>query len=160
VCRGVRRGGRLVVYLKQISKRGRRWIPSESRTHKPRFLLLRHGVAWLHLCRSCSSVSSQFGDAEPVAVHWRCPRPPVMSGPFPLPLDFGLWSKVIHDYVGIRKALRAVSRMLNGRAGGRLRGRPRYFYNTQVVQESWMGLVTRRAVGLCFYWRQVTGRIC
>ena len=36
---------------------------------------------------------------------------------------------VFQDYVGIRMALRAVSRMLNGRAGGRRRGRPRYAYN-------------------------------
>jgi hypothetical protein len=36
---------------------------------------------------------------------------------------------VFHDYVGIRKALRAVSRMLDGRPGGRRRGRPRYSNN-------------------------------
>jgi hypothetical protein len=40
-----------------------------------------------------------------------------------------LWSMVFPDCVGIRKAVRAVSRMLDGRAGGRRRGRPRYSYN-------------------------------
>jgi hypothetical protein len=48
------------------------------------------------------------------------------GSPFAL---FGLWSQVFHDYVGIRKAVRAVSQMCDGRAGGRRRGRPRYSFN-------------------------------
>jgi hypothetical protein len=36
---------------------------------------------------------------------------------------------VFHDYLGIRKAVRAVSRMRDGQAGGRGRGRPLYSYN-------------------------------
>ncbi len=58
---------------------------------------------------------------------------------------------VFRDFVSIRKALRALCRMLDGRAGGRRRGRPRDSSNegsAGIVD----GLVTPRAVGLCFYW--------
>jgi hypothetical protein len=35
-------------------------------------------------------------------------------------LDFGLWNQAFHDYVDIRKALRAVSQVLDGQVGGHL----------------------------------------
>ena len=44
-------------------------------------------------------------------------------------LFFALWRMVFPGCVGIRKAMRVVSRMRDGRVGGRRRGRPRYSYN-------------------------------
>ena len=44
-------------------------------------------------------------------------------------LLFGLWSQVFHDGVGIRKDLKAVSQILDGRVGDRRKGSPRYPYN-------------------------------
>ena len=41
-------------------------------------------------------------------------------------LVLGLWNMVFLDCVSIRRAPRAVNRMLDGRVGGRRRGRPRY----------------------------------
>lgn len=46
---------------------------------------------------------------------------------------FGLWRMVFPDCVGIRKTVRAVSRMLDGRVGGRCGGRPRYPYDLEVA---------------------------
>ena len=44
-------------------------------------------------------------------------------------LDFGLWNQAFHDYVDIRKSLRAVSQVLDGQVGGHRRSSLRYFYN-------------------------------
>ena len=50
---------------------------------------------------------------------------------------------VFPDCAGIRKAVRAVSRMLDGRVRGRLRGRPRYSYNVEPPQKGVHGSVDR-----------------
>jgi hypothetical protein len=57
--------------------------------------------------------------------------------------DFGLWSQVFHDCVGIRKVLNAVSQVRDGRVGDHRRSSRRYSSRTmQAMQDSWMGLVT------------------
>jgi hypothetical protein len=47
-------------------------------------------------------------------------------------LVVGLWSQVFPDFVGIRKAQKAVSQMRDGRVGDRRRGRPRYYHDVIV----------------------------
>ena len=42
---------------------------------------------------------------------------------------FGLWNRGFHDCVGIRKALKAVSQVLDGRVGGYRQGSPCYSYH-------------------------------
>jgi len=61
--------------------------------------------------------------------------------------NFGLWSQVLPDDVGIRKALKAVSRMLDSRVGGHRRG-SLATPTMQAVQDSWMVLVTRCTLGM------------
>jgi hypothetical protein len=56
-----------------------------------------------------------------------------------------------HGNVRIRRALKVVSRMRAARVGGHRKvslATP----TMQAVQDSWMGLVTRRAVGVWFRW--------
>jgi hypothetical protein len=43
--------------------------------------------------------------------------------------DFGLWKCGFHDCVGIRKALRAVNQVLDGRVGDDRRSFPCYPYH-------------------------------
>ena len=52
-------------------------------------------------------------------------------------LVVGLWSQVFPDFVGIRKAQKAVSQMRDSRVGDRRRGRPLY-YHAVVVHISTM----------------------
>ena len=68
-----------------------------------------------------------------------------------VPHDFGLWSMVFPDCVGIRKAVTAVSHMRDGRGGDRRRGRPRYSYNAGMAGVvGGTGYPTRRA-GVIFF---------
>ena len=70
----------------------------------------------------------------------------------PLIAKFGLWNQVFHDYVGIRKALKAVSQVADGRVGDHRRSSLLYSYNAgsaglvNGTGYPTRSLVTRRAV--------------
>jgi hypothetical protein len=57
-------------------------------------------------------------------------------------LELGTWKCGFHDCVGIRKALKAVSQVRDGRVEGH-REVPPATPTMQAVQDSWMGLVTQ-----------------
>jgi hypothetical protein len=74
---------------------------------------------------------------------------------------FGLWNQVFHDYVGIRKALKAVSQVLDGRVGGHRRRSLRYSYNAGSA-----GLMSGARYPACdwgvgsflFFWQDLVSR--